>query len=136
MLKHRLLSSAIVLAGGLFMGNALANTDETGMHSGEKSKDLSFEKVDQDGDGYISQSEFENINVEQQLDHGSLDQDQDGRLDRTEFAAFERLSQDPSEQATEYPSQTTGETYESTTQDPAQDPASDWPSESEPESDY
>ena len=138
MLKHRLLSGAIVVAGGLFATTALANTDEkSGMHSGQKSKDVSFEKVDGNGDGYISQSEFQDINVEQQVDHSALDQNNDGRLDRTEFAAFEQLTEDQSgQQGAQYPSESTGESYESeSTQDPTSSDT-DWSSESESDRDY
>jgi hypothetical protein len=53
---------------------------------------VSFEKVDANGDGYISQSEFQGADV-QQVDHSTLDADNDGRLNRTEFAAFERMGQ-------------------------------------------
>ena len=111
-LKHGLLSGAIVIAGGLFATTALANT-ESGMHSDQKAKDLSFAKVDENGDGYISQSEFQNIKVEERLDHTALDQNNDGRLDHGE-------------------TYDAGETYESqSTRDPT---SSDWSSESD--SDY
>ena len=99
--RNRLLASTIVVAGGLFASAALANTGESGMHKGQ---DVTFWKVDENGDGYISRTEFENAGVEQ-VDHSTLDFDNDGRVDRTEFAAFERLQEESPEQGGEYPEQ-------------------------------
>lgn len=87
MLKNRIFSSAIVIAGGLFATTAVAD-----MHADkhkEKQDTVSFEKVDENGDGYISQNEFVNSGAFQ-VDHEKLDTDQDGRVNQSEFAAFER----------------------------------------------
>ena len=106
MLRNTLVSSAIVIAGGLLASSALANTGE-GVDKAHKGQQVSFEQVDQNGDGYISQSEFENADV-QQVDHSTLDFDNDGRVDRTEFAAFERMETDESsQQRSQYPAEGT-----------------------------
>ena len=99
--SNQVLSSAIVVAGGLFASAALATTGESGMHKGQ---DVTFEKLDENGDGYISRTEFESTGVEQ-VDHSTLDFDNDGRVDRTEFAAFERMHEESPEQGAEYPEQ-------------------------------
>ena len=96
MLKRTIASSMIVLAGGMFATAATANTEDYGSktdHGMKHGQDVSFLKLDQNGDGYISQSEFENSNLEQ-VEHDTLDTDNDGRINRTEFAAFEQMSQD------------------------------------------
>ena len=117
MLKNKLFSSAIVIAGGLLATSALANTgNEAGMKEhGQKGETVSFEKVDANGDGYISEQELKDSGAFQ-VDHATLDVDSDGRVDQTEFAAFEQVT-DQQQQSSEYET------------DPAADPA-------EPESDY
>lgn len=94
MLKRTIASSMVVLAGGLFATAAAANTEDYGKadHGMKQGQDVSFQKLDQNGDGYISQSEFQNANV-RQVEHDTLDTDNDGRINRTEFAAFEQMSQ-------------------------------------------
>lgn len=97
MRKHKVLTGAIFITGGLLATTAFADTDERGKHDADmkqKGKELSFQKLDQDGDGYISQSEFEQVDIDKRVDHASLDMDNDGQLDRTEFAAFEQLASD------------------------------------------
>ncbi|HEX7038470.1 MAG TPA: EF-hand domain-containing protein [Pseudomonadales bacterium] len=87
--KNRLASRAIVLTGVLFAAGALGGNEHAG-----KGRDATFEKLDGDGDGYVSSAEFERAPVHEQVDHDALDTDDDGRLSRAEFAAFELMSQD------------------------------------------
>lgn len=85
--KNRLASSVIVLAGGLFATSALANPSNP---SGQ----LTFNDIDQNGDGQLSQSEFQAVDVQERVDHDALDTDNNGQIDESEFAAFEQASQD------------------------------------------
>lgn len=95
MLKNTIFSSAIVLTAGLFATSAMAGGGEKGaMHGDKQSKqNVSFQKIDENGDGYISQSEFQNANIPE-VDHQMLDSDSDGRVNETEFAAFEQLTEE------------------------------------------
>jgi len=90
MFGRTLLSSAIVLAGGLFASGAFANTGE----EGATLDGVSFSQLDQDGDGYISESEMQQADAEIAMDHTTLDVNGDGQVDETEFAAFEKESKD------------------------------------------
>lgn len=131
MLKNRFFSSLIVIIGGMFASTALANTEEGKTHSAMgKQGDVSFEKVDVNGDGYISELELKDSGA-YQVEHSKLDTDNDGRVNQTEFAAFEQMSQqdpaaqDPTQQGTDYQTDPAGE--------------SDWqadPSQESDESDY
>lgn len=121
MLKKTIASGVLVLAGGLGM-SAAANTED-GMkeHPMHQEQDVSFQKLDRNGDGYISQSELQSSDVEQ-VQHDTLDTDNDGRINRTEFAAFEQMSQDqssdPSREAV--PDYQADEPFQST--EPSDDP--------------
>lgn len=97
--KNRLASSAIVLAVGLFAAGAFAGNEHAAKgHDAKghdaKGHDVTFEELDEDRDGYISNAEFQTTPLHEQVDHDALDTDDDGRLNRTEFAAFELMSQD------------------------------------------
>lgn len=132
--KNRLASSALVLAGGLFAAGAFGNADEhdarhdTAMdrtkHSG-MAQEQSFDELDEDRDGYISNAEFQTTKAHEQVDIDALDTDDDGRLNRTEFSAFEMMSQDAgSEQRMEgdgtEPRRSTDEPFQAS--DPTRDP--------------
>ena len=102
MLKNTIFSSAIVLTAGLLATSAMAGGGEKGAMSGDTQgkHDVSFQKIDENGDGYISQSEFENANIPE-VDHQMLDANQDGQVDETEFAAFEQLTDEQTGQQTQ-----------------------------------
>lgn len=92
LIKKTIFSSAIVVMGGLFATSAMADGgDKTAMHDDKQAKQVDFQKVDQNGDGSISETEFQSADIEA-VDHQALDTDSDGSVSRTEFAAFERLT--------------------------------------------
>lgn len=76
----------------------VATADDMQQQTGGTQQMASFEELDQDGDGYLSEEELQA--AEQDLQPSELDTDNDGRVSRTEFAAFE---------AGEQPQEDTGE---------------------------
>lgn len=126
MLKKMAITSAMLVLGGLFAATAGADTktgtaagseyeaDKQGMTQQDKQKQgPSFSELDENGDGTISQSEWQQAEVD--VDHGSLDRDADGQVDRSEFAAFERTERDPtdrSERGTEHGTESTDSEYD------------------------
>ncbi|MFW6093299.1 MAG: EF-hand domain-containing protein [Pseudomonadota bacterium] len=140
MFKRTLLSSAIVIASGLGASAVLASTEgeewsddtasETSSHTAEESTSMasdsgsempSFSELDTDGDGYLSEEEFQQ-NAELAELHAELDQDADGQVDESEFAALEQSGMDKESKSEEHRSDTE---YESESE-----------SESESETDY
>lgn len=135
MLKNRLFSSAIVLAGGLFATTALANTGEK-EHGVKQGQDVGFEEIDANSDGYISQSELEESG-KFQVDHSTLDQDSDGRVDQSEFAAFEQMVDGDQQQGQqEFQTQPDPSQPDPTRQDPTQQESEFETDPTETERDY
>lgn len=112
-MQRNLFYGAIVVAGGMFAGMAMAGNDHTygssssamgqstqstqgqtsqrqaGQAQQRNQGHASFDQIDTNGDGYISQSEWKQSGAFQ-VDESRLDTNNDGRLNRSEFAAFEQ----------------------------------------------
>lgn len=122
MLRNRIASSAIVITGGLFASGAWANTGDEmhKSHDTHKSQDVSFQELDQNSDGYISQNEFQSSN-QKLVEYDTLDNDNDGRVNETEFAAFEQMTKDQSTQKSWETDPEAPDTYQGTEPDPMED---------------
>ncbi|MFW6092618.1 MAG: fasciclin domain-containing protein [Pseudomonadota bacterium] len=81
-------------------GIAAADDGETDSAAAEETRTAqagSFDELDTDGDGYLSEEELQAS--EQDLQADEIDSDADGRVSRSEFAAFEGSESDASEPA-------------------------------------
>ena len=132
MLHHKILSGVLVLAGTSFAAGAIAEPDTSAATTGKSTSEhstskhsmptASFEQLDADQDGYISETEAK-VSPTLAMKTEELDQNGDGKLDRTEFSAFESAG------STTSPS--TGHTT-----DPSKTSETTEPMEEQSESDY
>ncbi|MFW6092708.1 MAG: PRC-barrel domain-containing protein [Pseudomonadota bacterium] len=65
----------------------VAAAGASGEQAGTEQQEQDFASLDQDGDGYISQSEAEQAGMSEQFQE--MDQNADQQVDRSEFAAYE-----------------------------------------------
>lgn len=97
MIDRNMLASALLIAAGTSLAaGAYADTRDTGEtttpgHTSGAEQSTSFEALDTNSDGYISESEAQ-MEPTLATQRQSLDDNGDGQIDRTEFAAFEGAS--------------------------------------------
>lgn len=125
--RSEMTNSASSMASSDQVGGA-ASSDPTG------GSDMSFDSLDQNGNGYLSEDEFQSAQgVTGTEGTTAVDTDQDGQISRTEFAAFESSMQsDPGKPTMPQPAPgQTDPTYQGTDKAETYDPSSADPSSTE-----